>query len=148
MLQCRGIIVWFPHHNNKKYIKRTSDSAGSRLFTNDVINLKHQGSCQKLMIGWHRHHTVCWKVTNCTSSWALSIAPAVHYCTHDVLMNTKTTFKFLLCWAGLWLAQLADVWGADLHKVRMSTVRCSRVLDWNLLFVYSVRAWHVGKFNK
>ena len=60
--------------------------------------------------GWHGlnikhlysiHLTVCWKVTNCTSSWALSIAPAVHYCTHDVLMNTKTTFKFLvvLCWA-------------------------------------------------
>ena len=44
---------------------------------------------------------VCWKVTNCTPSWALSIAPAVHYCTHDVLMNTQTTFKspVVLCWA-------------------------------------------------
>ena len=24
---------------------------GSGLFTNDVVNLKHQGACQKLMIG-------------------------------------------------------------------------------------------------
>ena len=28
MLQCRGIIVWFPHHNKKKYMKWTSDSVG------------------------------------------------------------------------------------------------------------------------
>ena len=29
MLQCRGIIVWFPHHNKKKYMKWTSDSVGA-----------------------------------------------------------------------------------------------------------------------
>ena len=28
-----------------------NDHFGSGLFTNDVINLKHQGACQKLMIG-------------------------------------------------------------------------------------------------
>ena len=31
---------------------------GSGLFTNDVINLKHQGACQKLMIGWYKHQGV------------------------------------------------------------------------------------------
>ena len=31
---------------------------GSGLFTNDVVNLKHQGACQKLMIGWHKHQGV------------------------------------------------------------------------------------------
>ena len=31
---------------------------GSGLFTNDVLNLKHQGACQKLMIGWHKHQGV------------------------------------------------------------------------------------------
>ena len=31
---------------------------GSGLFTNDVVNLKHQGACQKLMIGWHKHKGV------------------------------------------------------------------------------------------
>ena len=31
---------------------------GSGLFTNDVINLKHQGAGQKLMIGWHKHQGV------------------------------------------------------------------------------------------
>ena len=31
---------------------------GSGLFTNDVIDLKHQGACQKLMIGWHKHQGV------------------------------------------------------------------------------------------
>ena len=31
---------------------------GSGLFTNDVINLKHQGAAQKLMIGWHKHQGV------------------------------------------------------------------------------------------
>ena len=31
---------------------------GSGLFTNDVVNLKHQGVCQKLMIGWHKHQGV------------------------------------------------------------------------------------------
>ena len=29
MLQCRGIIVWFPHHNKKKYMKWTSDSVAA-----------------------------------------------------------------------------------------------------------------------
>ena len=28
------------------------------LFTNDVVNLKHQGAGQKLMIGWHKHQGV------------------------------------------------------------------------------------------
>ena len=37
MLQCRGIIVWFPHHNNKKYIKRTSDSVATHL-EGDVVD--------------------------------------------------------------------------------------------------------------
>ena len=31
---------------------------GSSLFTNDFANLKHQGSCQNLMIGWHKHQGV------------------------------------------------------------------------------------------
>ena len=31
---------------------------GSGLFTNDVINLKHQRGGQKLMIGWHKHQGV------------------------------------------------------------------------------------------
>ena len=31
---------------------------GSGLFTNDIINFKHQGACQKLMIGWHKHQGV------------------------------------------------------------------------------------------
>ena len=31
---------------------------GSELFTNDVVNLKHQGAGQKLMIGWHKHQGV------------------------------------------------------------------------------------------
>ena len=31
---------------------------GSGLFTNDVVNLKHQGAVQKLMIGWHKHQGV------------------------------------------------------------------------------------------
>ena len=31
---------------------------GSGLFTNDVVNLKHQGAAQKLMIGWHKHQGV------------------------------------------------------------------------------------------
>ena len=28
---------------------------GPGVFTNEVVNLKHQGACQKLMIGWHKH---------------------------------------------------------------------------------------------
>ena len=35
-----------------------NDHFGSGLFTNDVIILKHQGACQKLMIGWHKHQGV------------------------------------------------------------------------------------------
>ena len=31
---------------------------GSGLFTNDIVNLKHQGASQKLMIGWHKHQGV------------------------------------------------------------------------------------------
>ena len=31
---------------------------GSELFTNDIVNLKHQGAGQKLMIGWHKHQGV------------------------------------------------------------------------------------------
>ena len=31
---------------------------GSGRFTNDVVDLKHQGACQKLMIGWHKHQGV------------------------------------------------------------------------------------------
>ena len=31
---------------------------GLSLFTNDFANLKHQGSCQNLMIGWHKHQGV------------------------------------------------------------------------------------------
>ena len=31
---------------------------GSAIFTNDVVNLKHQGAGQKLMIGWHKHQGV------------------------------------------------------------------------------------------
>ena len=70
--------------------------------------------------------TVCWKVTNCTPSWALSIATAVHYCTHDVLMNTKTTFKFLvvLCWAVTgsagWCVRSRFAWSAH-EQVAMYT---------------------------
>ena len=31
---------------------------GSGLCTNDIVNLKHQGAFQKLMIGWQRHQGV------------------------------------------------------------------------------------------
>ena len=31
---------------------------GSGLYTNDIVNLKHQGAFQKLMIGWHKHQGV------------------------------------------------------------------------------------------
>ena len=31
---------------------------GSGWFTNDVVDLKHQGACKKLMIGWHKHQGV------------------------------------------------------------------------------------------
>ena len=31
---------------------------GSGLFTNDIVNMKHQGAGQKLMIGWHKHQGV------------------------------------------------------------------------------------------
>ena len=31
---------------------------GSGLFTNDIVNLKHQGAGQKLMIGWPKHQGV------------------------------------------------------------------------------------------
>ena len=39
-------------------VQTLAPTTGSGLFTNDVINLKHQGAGQKLMIGWHKHQGV------------------------------------------------------------------------------------------
>ena len=39
-------------------VQTLTPTTGSGLFTNDVINLKHQGAAQKLMIGGHKHQGV------------------------------------------------------------------------------------------
>ena len=39
-------------------VQTLAPTTGSGQFTNDVVNLKHQGAGQKLMIGWHKHQGV------------------------------------------------------------------------------------------
>ena len=39
-------------------VQTLAPTTGSGLLTNDVINLKHQGAGQKLMIGWHKDQGV------------------------------------------------------------------------------------------
>ena len=82
------------------------------------------------------------ELTNCMLYYTLTIAATVHYCTLDVLMNTQTTFKSPV---GLnWAVTGSAGWcvrSRFASQVRMSMVRCTRLQIWNLVFVYSVRAW-------
>ena len=50
-----GICNTYSVNSYGNKLDSKNDHFGSGLFTNDVINLKHQGACQKLMIGWHKH---------------------------------------------------------------------------------------------
>ena len=65
MLQCRGIIVWFPHHNNKKYPKWTSDSVVFSCRSRLLLHSRHRESKNKrhptcLFILWN----ICGKQEN------------------------------------------------------------------------------------
>ena len=53
-----GICNTYSVNSYGNKLDSKNDHFGSGLFTNDVINLKHQGACQKLMIGWHKHQGV------------------------------------------------------------------------------------------
>ena len=53
-----GICNTYSVNSYENKMDSKNDHFGSGLFTNDVINLEHQGACQKLMIGWHKHQGV------------------------------------------------------------------------------------------
>ena len=53
-----GICNTYSVNSYGNKLDSKNDHFGSGLFTNDVIILKHQGACQKLMIGWHKHQGV------------------------------------------------------------------------------------------
>ena len=69
------------------------------------------------------------KLTNYTLYNILSIAPTVHYCTHDVLMTTKATFKFLVAldWAVTgsagWCVRSRFAWSAHEHGAMYADAR-------------------------
>ena len=76
---------------------------GSSLFTNDFGNLKHQGSCQKLMIGWHKHHGVSETPKNADviceqpltdSPWWLSWSPEKRTCDKIRLCLLNNCLRF------------------------------------------------------
>ena len=92
MLQCRGIIVWFPHHNKKKYMKWTSDSVVIisllTLYINEVefrLNFPHLLNIQNNddILGW----SWCWYswsqivLNNCTQHQCRSGPASAQLCT-------------------------------------------------------------------
>ena len=142
-----GICNTYSVNSYGNKLDSKNDHFGSGLFTNDVINLKHQGACQKLMIGWHKHHGVSETPKNadviCEQPLICRWIPC--YVFGDTLvvniMGVTAVTSLLLRWWWWWLLSgVSATWGAIPRALSYAGV----LRLWKLYFNMKHSWWEVG----